>query len=140
MLDLIPGIRTTASALSAERLRADVVSMNIANAMSGRGADGTIYQRQQVVFETLMSQQGAGASGGAAPASELSAKVELDPHPPRWVPDPSNPGRMIEVPDINIHREMVDMMLSGRAYEANLAVAKNARSMALQTLSLGKRA
>jgi flagellar basal-body rod protein FlgC len=42
------------------------------------------------------------------------------------------------MPDINIHEEMVDMITSSRAYEANLAVVKNARSMAMQDLSIGK--
>ena len=46
---------------------------------------------------------------------------------------------MMEIPDINVHEEMVDLILSSRAYEANLAVAKTSRTMALETLSVGKR-
>ncbi len=46
---------------------------------------------------------------------------------------------MVAMPDISIHEEMIDLMSASRAYEANLAVVKNARSMAMQTLSIGKR-
>ena len=45
---------------------------------------------------------------------------------------------MVAMPDINIHEEMVDMITSSRAYEANLAVVKNAHTMAMQDLSIGK--
>jgi flagellar basal-body rod protein FlgC len=45
---------------------------------------------------------------------------------------------MVAMPDINIHEEMVDMIASSLAYEANIAVVRNARSMALQDLSIGK--
>jgi flagellar basal-body rod protein FlgC len=46
---------------------------------------------------------------------------------------------MVAFPNINIHEEMVDLIAASRAYEANLAVVKNARSMAMQTLAIGKR-
>ena len=47
---------------------------------------------------------------------------------------------MVAMPNINIHQEMVDMIASSRSYEANLAVVKNARAMAVQALSIGKHA
>ena len=46
---------------------------------------------------------------------------------------------MVAMPDINIHEEMVDLIASSRAFEANLAVMKNARNLAAQTLAIGKR-
>jgi flagellar basal-body rod protein FlgC len=52
-------------------------------------------------------------------------------------PDANAQG-MVAMPDINIHEEMVDMIASSRAYEANIAVVRNARTMALQDLSIGK--
>jgi flagellar basal-body rod protein FlgC len=56
--------------------------------------------------------------------------------------NPSHPDAdahgMVAMPNINIHEEMVDLIASSRSYEANLAVVKNARSMAMQDLSLGK--
>ncbi|MBL9167229.1 MAG: flagellar basal body rod protein FlgC [Verrucomicrobiales bacterium] len=139
MVDLLPGIQATSSALSAERIRTDIIAQNIANSMTTRGADGKIYQRQTVVFETALQQQTANQSGQSIPTHQVNVKVQDDNRPPRLVPDPSNPGKMIEVPDINVHSEMIDLIISQRTYEANLAVAKSCRSMALQTLTLGKR-
>lgn len=140
MIDLLPGIQSTSSALNAERIRTDVISQNIANSMTTRGADGRMYARQKVMFESVLQQQPGFGDSAAAPVSEVSVKVDRDARPPILVPDPSNPGKMIEVPDINVHEEMADLIVSQRAYEANLAAAKSARSMAIQTLSIGKRA
>ena len=52
-------------------------------------------------------------------------------------PDANAQG-MVAMPNINIHEEMVDMIASSRSYEANLAVVKNARAMAMQALSIGR--
>ena len=46
---------------------------------------------------------------------------------------------MVALPNINIHEEMADLISASRTFEANLAVVKNARSMALATLSIGKK-
>jgi flagellar basal-body rod protein FlgC len=71
------------------------------------------------------------------------ARIEKDLRPPRLIFNPghpeANPQGMVAVPNISIHEEMADLIASSRAYEANLAVAKNARALALQTLSIGKR-
>ncbi|MGH7972904.1 MAG: flagellar basal body rod protein FlgC, partial [Limisphaerales bacterium] len=62
--------------------------------------------------------------------------------PAEMVYDPGHPDAdangMVAMPNINIHEEMADMISASRAFEANLAVIKNARSMALQTLAIGK--
>jgi flagellar basal-body rod protein FlgC len=141
MIDIIPAIQVTSSALNAERIRSDAIAQNLAHAMIPRSPGGEVYQRQKVVFENVLQQFGGsdGLPGVAAPGI-LNVRVESDTRPPRLVADPSNPGRMMEVPDINVHQEMADLIVSQRSYEANLAVAKSARSMALQTLSIGRRA
>jgi flagellar basal-body rod protein FlgC len=142
MIDLLPGINSTSAALDAERTRMDVVSQNIANVDTTHGLDGKPYQRQQVVFESVLNaQQGFGAPGAASQAVQI-ARIEKDSRPPRMVYNPSHPDAnaqgMVAMPDINIHEEMVDMITSSRAYEANLAVVKNSRTMAMQALSIGK--
>lgn len=142
MIDLLPGINSAASALDAERIRMDVVSQNIANVDTTRGIDGKPYQRQQVVFQSVLNAQQATDNAGFTTQSVQIARVEKDNRPPRMVYNPSHPDAnaqgMVAMPDINIHEEMVDMIASSRAYEANLAVVKNARTMAMQDLSIGK--
>jgi flagellar basal-body rod protein FlgC len=142
MINFLSGIQSTAAALTAERVRMDVISQNVANANTTRGLDGKPYQRQSVVFETVLGQQQAGGTG-AAPQTVQVARIASDPRPPRQVYEPGHPDAdaqgMVSVPDINIHEEMADLIASSRTFEANLAVVKNARQMALQTLSIGKR-
>jgi len=71
------------------------------------------------------------------------AKIEKDPRPPELVYEPGNPDAdangMVALPNINIHEEMADLIVASRTFEANLAVVKNARSMAMQTLAIGKK-
>ena len=57
MINILTGIDSTASALTAERIRMDVVAQNMANADTTRGPDGQPYQRQQVVFEAVLQAQ-----------------------------------------------------------------------------------
>jgi flagellar basal-body rod protein FlgC len=142
MISLIPGIESTSAALQAERVRMAVASQNIAHANTLKGIDGKPYQRQQVVFETVMAQQSGDLSGMSAQKAQI-ARIEKDERPPRMVYNPGHPDAdsngMIATPNVNIHEEMADMIVSSRAYEANLAVVRNARAMALQTLNIGKR-
>ncbi len=137
MLNLIPGIQSTSSALNAERIRMDVVSQNISNAQVTRGPDGLPYKRQQVVFQTVLDSQIEGGATVQIPT------ITTDKRPPILVYRPGHPDAdtrgMVAMPNINIHEEMVDLIASSRSFEANLAVVKSARSLAMQTLSIGKR-
>ena len=143
MIDTLTGISSTASALGAERVRMDVISQNIANANTTRGPNGKVYQRQQVVFESVLTQQMGNGAGNAGAHEVHVARVQPDPRPPKMVHHPGHPDAdasgMVAMPDINIYEEMVDLIAASRSYEANLAAFKNARSMALQTLAIGKR-
>lgn len=143
MISVIPGINVTSSALQAERIRMEVIGSNIANANVTRGPDGLPYQRQQVTFESVMNH--ASSIGGGNQFPEVSiAGVQADNRAPKMVYDPGHPEAdadtgMRLMPNINVHEEMADYMIASRAYEANLAVVKTARSIAMQTLSIGKR-
>src|ERR1041385_3409638 len=139
MVDLLSGIQQTSAALNAERTRLDVISENIANARTTHGADGKPSQRQVVVFETALQQAIDG--GGQAQMLHV-AHVQKDARPAQTVYEPGNPDAdargMVTLPNVNIHEEMADLIAASRAFEANLTVAKNARTMALQTLAIGK--
>lgn len=139
MINILTGIDSTSSALNAERIRMEVISRNIANANTTRDIDGKPYQRQQVTFETVLDQQQGQGSGGTV----RIARIEKDPRPERMVFNPGHPDAdesgMVAMPNINIHEEMADLISASRAFEANLAVVRNARAMAVQTLAIGKR-
>src|SRR6185503_776426 len=141
MIDILPGVKSTASALNAERMRMEVVGQNIAHANTTRGADGKPYQAQHVIFESVLDQMQL--QGGAAPQSVVVSRVEKSALPPRLVYEPGHPDAnaegMVAMPNINIHEQMVDLIAASRAFEANLAVLKNARNLAAETLAIGKR-
>lgn len=139
MINLIPGAGSTSAALNAERIRMDVISENISNMNTTKGPDGRPYQRQQVVFETVLKQTGTALETGSVQV----ARVESDQRAPKLVHNPGHPDAdangMVAMPDINLHEEMADLISASRTFEANLSVLKNARGLALQTLSIGKR-
>jgi flagellar basal-body rod protein FlgC len=139
MIELLAGIKNTTAALNAERMRLDIIGENIANAQTTRGVDGKPYQRKVVVFEAALQQ--AMSDGDSSP--NITARVQKDESPFQIVHMPghrdADENGMVTMPNVNIHSEMVDLIAASRAYEANLAVVRNARTMAMQTLAIGKR-
>lgn len=132
-MDMIPGIDVTASALNAEKIRMDVVAQNIANANTTRDTDGHAYQRKMVSFESVLDATGKGVQVG---------RISSDTTPGETIYQPGHPDAdkngMVQMPNVHLSTEMVDLMSSSRAYEANLSVARNAKQMATKALSIGK--
>lgn len=143
MINLIPGIQSTSAALTAERTRLDTIAQNIANANTTHGLDGKPYQRQQVVFESVLDRARSGNGIEPQMSGPRVAKIERDTRPMRMVPMPGHPDAnkdgMVQMPNVSIHEEMADLVASGRTFEANLAVLKTAKQMTMQALSIGKR-
>jgi flagellar basal-body rod protein FlgC len=141
MIQIISGIQNTTAALQAEQTRLDVISENIANANTAHGVDGKPYQRQEVVFESALQQQIGADNANQMPTLKV-ARIINDNRPPVQIYDPGNPDAddqgMISMPNINIHEEMADLISASRTFEADLAVVKNSRSMAMETLAIGK--
>jgi len=135
-MNFLSGIHATSSALSAEQVRMDVVAQNIANAYTTKDASGGPYQRRMVSFETVL---------GGVRSSERGVKVSSiknDKSPGEMIYNPGHPhadaNGMLKLPNVQLAMEMVDLMGASRAYEANLAVAKNSRGLAVRALSIGK--
>lgn len=142
-MNLVSGIDSTSSALNAERIRMDVVSQNIANVNTSRGPNGQPYVRQKVVFESILKDELGAAPPGTQPTEVKVPRIELDNRAPRQVYQPGHPhadaNGMVALPNINMYEEMIDLMSASRSYEANLSVVKTARTMALQTMGIGRR-
>jgi flagellar basal-body rod protein FlgC len=141
MIQILSGVQNTVAALDAEHTRLNVISENIANANTSGGVDGKPYHRRVVVFESAVQQAMNVGDNTKTPTLKV-ARVQADYRPPLEVYDPGNPNAaakgMVAMPNINLHEEMADMISASRSYEANLAVVKNARSLAMQTLAIGK--
>ncbi|MGC3991910.1 MAG: flagellar basal body rod protein FlgC [Chthoniobacteraceae bacterium] len=132
-MNVISGIDVTASALNAEKTRMDVVAENIANANTTHGLDGKPYQRKLVSFQSVLQSTG----GTGVQVSQVKNDTTAGP----LVYNPSSPDAdkngMVHMPNVNLSYEMVDLISSTRAYEANLAVVKNAKQMAHKALTIG---
>jgi flagellar basal-body rod protein FlgC len=143
-MELLSGIAATSSALTAQRTRLDVIAQNIANAQTTRGPGGLPYQRHTVSFESeLLNSAPGGFFGAGANLSRVRiAEIGVDQSPGQRIQDPGHPDAdaegMVTLSNVNLAHEMVDLITASRAYEANLAVAKNARQMAMKALEIGR--
>jgi len=137
-------IDAAASGMTAERLRMDVISNNIANVNTTRTAAGGPYRRQLVVFQarTENSPFGQVLARNLEPGDGVKVVgIVKDESPLRKVYDPNHPDANVEgyvdMPNVNIVAEMVDMITATRAYEANVTAVNAAKSMALKALEIG---
>ncbi len=118
------------SSLTAHRLWMDVISENLANVNTTRSAEGGPYQRRVPVFAERLAREldPHSASGGV----KVTA-IQRDPLPPRLEYMPEHPDAnqegYVAYPNVNVVREMADMMVASRAYEANLSVVTSAEGM-----------
>jgi flagellar basal-body rod protein FlgC len=141
-MNIISGIDITSSALSAQKTRLDIVAQNIANAQTTRGPNGEPYQRKLVSFESELVRRTGDTASGPGLQSVRIASITDDKSKGERVYDPQHPDATadgyVQMPNVNMAFEMVDLMTASRAYEANLAVVKNARQMAMKALDIGK--
>ena len=165
-MNLFGMMETSGSAMEAERMRAEVVAANMANAETTRTAEGGPYQRQEVVFAANQGDPGLSrfhdrsidgrhsaefsrpsaclrcpAASAAAPGVHISAVVE-DPSPPLKRYDPGHPDAgpdgYVSYPDINPLTEMVDLMGATRAYGLNGAAVQAEKGMITSALEIAK--
>lgn len=143
MIRVLPGADTTVAALNAERMKLEIISQNIANANVTKTPEGGAYKRQEVVFESVMNNAiKSQNNNNQTPMMVKVGRIDTDETPGMTINDPNHPDAddegNVTLSNVNIHEEMVDMIMASRAYEANLSAIKFARSMAVQTLSIGR--
>lgn len=147
-------LRIGESALTAQRLRLDTISNNIANAETTRTANGGPYQRQDVVFQAAgqnrflpalaLAHRRLGNSGipDTQNGGVQVAAVVTDTTPGQRVYDPTHPDAdangYVTYPNVDLVVEMTNMMSATRSYEANLAVIDASKQMAQRALDIGR--
>ncbi len=132
------------SALTAQRMRMDVISQNLANANTTRTENGDPYRRQMAVlsenkasFSSYLNSA-MGVTGGGVVVSSIETdqsdfKIEYDPDNP----DADENG-YVRYPNVDEVTELVDMMAATRAYEANVTALNSMKGMMLKALEIGK--
>lgn len=133
------------SALTAQRLRMDVISQNIANANTTRTANGQPYRRRVTV---LSEQRGSNFASyldraqSAAGQGVVVSSITEDMSDLKKEYDPTNPEAdadgYVTYPNVNQTTELVDMMSATRSYEANITALNATKNMALKALEIGK--
>jgi flagellar basal-body rod protein FlgC len=152
-MGLFSTINIASSGLSAERLRMDVISDNIANANTTRTADGKPFRRSRVIFRPKVENPYWRSpflpefldNGIGQGVRVVEVQKDMDAKP-KMVYDPSHPDRIrtgqwkdyVEMPNVNVVAEMVDMISASRAYEANVAVINGSKSMFAKALDIGR--
>ncbi|SFR95806.1 flagellar basal body rod protein FlgC [Anaeromicropila populeti] len=136
----------SSSGLTAQRLRMDVISQNIANVNTTRDENGNVYRRKSVVFAekdiTCFSDALSRASGTVGDGVKVVEIVEDTNTELKKVYDPSHPDAdeegYVSYPNVNTVTEMTDLIDASRAYEANITAFNAAKNLAVQTLQMGK--
>ncbi|MFF2908552.1 flagellar basal body rod protein FlgC [Paenibacillus sp. NPDC057934] len=139
----------SASALTAQRLRMDVISSNIANAETTRASvvDGKAvpYRRKMVVLETAEGNKFSdilhNKMNGDVKGVTVQAITE-DSSPLKPVFNPSHPDAdengYVYMPNVDITKEMVDMLSASRSYEANVTMLNASKAMVSKALEIGR--
>lgn len=154
-MGLFDSINISASGLTAQRLRMDVISNNIANSESTRSADdpNMPYQRERVilspidnggsfssVFQGQIGQMaGQGVRASVQRDTDKPFKLVYDPTHPDAIKNPNDPlYGYVRMPNVDIVSEMVDMISASRGYEANVTAVNSAKGMAMKALEIGR--
>jgi len=140
----------SASALTATRLRMDVIAENMANMNTTRTANGEPYRRKYVVFQEISDDDrafrsffnrtrfGNNTSEGGVRVLQIGtdmSEFKYDYNPGH--PDADENG-YVRMPNVEVVQEMVDMMSAFRAYEANITAINIFKDMAVRTLEIGR--
>ncbi|WP_198508065.1 flagellar basal body rod protein FlgC [Bacillus sp. FJAT-42315] len=152
-MSMFQSMNITSSALTAQRLRMDVVSSNMANMESTRAkvVDGEWqpYQRKSVVlqpkqdqFANFLNKAMSRQTNGVGDGVKVTKIIDDNVTPYKMVYDPSHPDAneegYVQMPNVDPLREMVDLMSATRSYEANVTVFNASKSMMMKALEIGK--
>ncbi len=146
-MSFLSSLNIAGSALTAERLRMDIITQNISNANVTRTEDGGPYQRQQVVFEsngmTFDEVLGSKTTGITTSGSGGVRVTEIVKNENDFVPvyDPDHPDAdeagYVLMPNVNMTEEQLDLMAATRAYEANISALNIVKAMTMLGLEIG---
>lgn len=144
-MNLLTSMDISSAGLTAQRIRMNVISENLANINTTRTPQGGPYVRKTVVlqsepvdsFQNMLQRD---------PASGVqTVKVPVVAEDPRNPKEEFNPGHpdaneqgIVLLPNINPVEEMVNLMMTSRTFEANITAFNAAKSMALRALEIGK--
>lgn len=134
-MSVFSGVRISASGLSAERMRMDIISSNVANAKTTRTENGGAYVRKVASFEENYDEK-LGMLG------VKTVSIEKDKSPLRKLYEPNHPDAdeegYVEYPNVDLLVEMSDLIAASRSYESNIDTLNAQKSMISKALEIGR--
>jgi flagellar basal-body rod protein FlgC len=145
-MGLFDALNTSASGLSAQRLRMNLISDNLANVNTTRTAGGGPFQRNEPVFEARAAdgsfRRALGKAISADPTTVEVVDIVRDGRPPIYKYDPGHPDAdargYVAMPNIQAIEEMVNMMSASRSYQANVSAIKTIKEMIHKAMEIGR--
>ncbi|WP_313756573.1 flagellar basal body rod protein FlgC [Tissierella sp.] len=146
-MSIFNSINTSATALTAEKTRIDIITKNMANVNTTRSTGGMPYRRQMVVFEENKSDSFSEYLNKHMNKSEGKgvkiSKIVEDDSPFRLVYEPGHPDAdengYVKMPNVDTIKEMVDLISAHRSYDANITAMNASKSMLMKALEIGRR-
>lgn len=134
-MSVFSGMRISASGLSAERMRMDVISSNVANVKTTRTEEGGAYRRKVATFSENYDEK-LGMLG------VKTVSIQEDQSPLRRLYEPDHPDAdeegYVEYPNVDLLVEMSDLIAASRAYESNIDTLNAQKNMISKALEIGK--
>lgn len=145
-MNFLDALHTSSTGLTAQRLRMNLISSNLANINTTKTEEGGPYKRKDAVFEAVKPFNDFKDVLNSQINQHLTevqvTKIVDDTRPPVLRYDPDHPDAdskgYVAFPNINIVEEMVNMLSASRSYEANVTSIKTTKDMALSALEIGK--
>ena len=145
-MNIFNALRVSSSGLTAQRLRMNLISCNLANINTTRTPQGGPYKRQEAVFaacsesrsfKNMLDTEITGSRAGVEVVGVIN-----DPRPSQTKYDPGHPDAdekgYVKLPNVNLIEEMVNMISATRSYEANVTAVNATKKMALKALEIGR--
>lgn len=145
-MDIMSGMRVSASGMAAQRMRMNTISSNIANINTTRTPEGGPYRRKDVILESIPDARSFGEILTTQPQKDVSrvqvTDVTVDRKAPLMKYEPDHPDAnedgYVAYPNINLMEEMANMIQATRSYEANVSAMNATKDMAMTSLELGR--
>ena len=138
-MGIFDSFNINSSGLSLERIKLDTISTNIANVNTTRTENGGPYRRKEVVFEESLKQQ---TSNNVMKSYGVKTTGRLEDQEVKRVYQPEHPDSdeygYLELPNVNLSDEMINMMNTLRAYEANASAFESSKNMMKKALEISK--
>ena len=145
-MSFMGSMTTSATGMTAQQLRTDLISQNLANVNTTRDENGEPYRRKIAVFAEKTNNgfgsalnKALGTSGRGVKVSMVAEDTDTDM---KMVYDPSHPDAdengYVTYPNVDTVTEMTNMIDATRSYEANVTAFNASKQMLLKTLEIGK--